>query len=128
RAAVRARRHPPPAAVGPGDLAARPPPGGAAPAPRGAAPPRPPAPLDAGSAPLGTPLAVAAGLADFRARRDNRAQARVRVLVDDKPVAERLVGNDDGFAPLPDIATTPGPHHVVFVSEAVPAKGKPVNL
>ncbi len=97
-------------------------------APHECAPLRPPATLDAGSVPLGAHLAVAAGLADFRARRDNRARAKIRVLIDDKPVAERLVGNDDGFAPLPDIATTSGPHHVVFTSEAVVEKGQPANL
>lgn len=126
--ALRVRRHPHTAAHVTWDLAARSRLVEVGYAPHECAPLRPPATLDAGTVPLGTHLAVAAGLADFRARRDNRAKARIRVLVDDKPVAERLVGNDDGFAPLPDVATTPGPHHVVFTSEAVVEKGQPANL
>ena len=96
--------------------------------PRMCAPLRPPATLDAGTVPLGGHLVVYAGLADFRDRRDNRAQARIRVAVDGTIVAERLVGNDDGWAALPDVATAPGPHRVVFSSEAVVKPGEPVNL
>jgi hypothetical protein len=97
-------------------------------APRDCVPLRPPATLDAGPVPLAGHLVVYAGLADFRARRDNRARARVRVAVDGVAVAERLVGNDDGWAPLPPIATAPGPHRVVFTSEPVPEAGQPINL
>ena len=97
-------------------------------APHECAPLRPPTSLDAGTVALAGHLVVYAGLADFRARRDNRAQARVRVAIDGKVVAERLVGNDDGWAALPPIATGPGPHHLVFTSEAVPLAGQPTNL
>jgi hypothetical protein len=97
-------------------------------APRECVPLRPPATLDMGEVPLAGHLVVRAGLADFRARRDNRARARVRVTIDGAPAGERELGNDDGWAALPPIATTPGPHRVVFTSEALPAPGQPVNL
>jgi hypothetical protein len=126
--ALRVRRHDHPAAPVAWDLRARSRLVEVDYAPHECSPLRPPGNLDAGTVTLDHHLVVRAGLADFRARRDNRAQARVRVAIDDQVVAERLVGNDDGWAPLPPIETTPGPHHVVFSSEAVVAPGQPVNL
>src|SRR5262249_28123929 len=77
--ALRVRRHPHAAAHVTWDLAARSRLVEVGYAPHECAPLRPPATLDAGTVPLGTHLAVAAGLADFRARRDNRAQGAVPV-------------------------------------------------
>jgi hypothetical protein len=85
--------------------------------------------LDAGAVPLGSTLAVYAGLSDFRSRRDNRAWAIVRVLIDDAEVARTSIGSESGWVPLPAIATKPGPHHVVLESSVDPSKpGTPAVL
>jgi hypothetical protein len=81
-----------------------------------------PGKLDAGTVPLGTSLVAYAGLADFRSRRDNRAWAIVRVLVDDAEAARTIIGSESGWVALPAIATTPGPHHVVFESSVDPTR------
>lgn len=63
---------------------------------------------------LGTELVVYAGLYDFRSRRDNRARALVRVLLDEKEVSRAVVGNESGFAPLPVVTTRTGRHRLIF--------------
>lgn len=63
---------------------------------------------------LGTELVVYAGLYDFRSRRDNRARALVRVLLDDQEVTRTVLGNESGFAPLPVVTTRTGRHRLVF--------------
>jgi tRNA A-37 threonylcarbamoyl transferase component Bud32 len=70
---------------------------------------------------LGDELAVAAGLADFRSRRDNTARAILRVLVDGQEVSRGVLGNETGFAPLPPAKTEPGPHQIVFEAAVDPA-------
>jgi hypothetical protein len=75
--------------------------------------------------PLGTTLQVYAGLADVWARKENRAFAKLRVLVDGKEVASASVGNDDGWKRLPPVATTPGPHDVTFDVTVDPERGDP---
>jgi hypothetical protein len=83
---------------------------------------RAPGVLDAGTVPLGTTLAVDAGLADFRARRDNRAFARVRVLVDGVEAARVTIGSESGWVALPVVATVPGPHQVRFETSVEPGR------
>jgi hypothetical protein len=74
---------------------------------------------------LGSTLQVYAGLADVWARRDNRAYARVRVLVDGQEVASASIGNDDGWKRLAPVTTTPGPHEVSFDVSVDPERGDP---
>jgi hypothetical protein len=89
---------------------------------------RVPGKLDAGTIPLGRRLAARAGLTDFRARRDNRAFALVRMLVDGKPVAEASIGSESGWVPL-EADTTPGPARVEFVAQVDPSRpGSPAVL
>lgn len=65
--------------------------------------------IEAPDAVLGDELVVAAGLADFRSRRDNRARARVRVFVDGREVSSGVIDNDSGWTRLPVAATRAGP-------------------
>jgi hypothetical protein len=83
---------------------------------------RAPGRLDAGIVPLGRRLAVRAGLTDFRARRDNRAFALLRVLVDGKPVAEASIGSESGWVPL-EADTTPGKARVELVADVDASRG-----
>ena len=76
--------------------------------------------------PLGTELHVAAGLTDFRDRKENWSTARVAALVDGVEVAAARVGND-GWVHLPVAATTPGPHEVAFQA-TVDSVGEKTNL
>ncbi|MBI4509212.1 MAG: hypothetical protein HY698_06225 [Deltaproteobacteria bacterium] len=89
--------------------------------------PRPgrPAVLDVPSATLGMELVVRAGLADFRERRENRAVALVRVIVDGEEKARAQVGNESGWLPLPRVATNPGVHQVRFEATVDPSRGDP---
>jgi hypothetical protein len=93
-------------------------------APRLCVPLRPPQRFDAGQVPLGKTLAVYAGIADFRSRRDNRADAELRVVIDGATVATARVGNDSGWMPLPPIATAPGAHRLALESAVVPGRGQ----
>jgi hypothetical protein len=74
---------------------------------------------------LGTQLQVYAGLADVWARKENRAYAKIRVLVDGAEVASGSVGNDDGWKRLAPVATTPGVHDVVLEATVDPSRGNP---
>ncbi len=74
---------------------------------------------------LGNQLAVYAGLADVWARKENRAYARVRVLVDGHEVASASIGNDSGWLALPPVVTTPGAHDVSFEVAVDPGRGDP---
>lgn len=89
---------------------------------------RTPGRLDVPDATLGKTLVVRAGLSDFRARKENRAFARVKVLVNDAPVAETSVGSDSGWVALPVAATTPGPAKVSFVTEVDRGRGGPPEV
>jgi hypothetical protein len=90
---------------------------------------RPPGKLEVADATLGTKLVVRAGLADFRARKANRGHARVKVLVDDAPVAEASVGSESGWVALPPAATAPGAARVSFVTEVDRDRGgAPLDL
>jgi hypothetical protein len=84
---------------------------------------RAPGRLDAGVVPLGSTLVVRAGLTDFRARRDNRAFARVDVLVDGAVAASASIGSESGWVALPEIATAAGSGRVVFTVERDPDRG-----
>jgi hypothetical protein len=95
-------------------------------APRQCVPLHPPGTLDAGTVPLGAQLVVYAGISDFRARRENRAIALLRVLVDGTEVARAAIGNASGWRGLTPIATTPGPHTLLF--ESTPLFGNPARL
>jgi hypothetical protein len=83
----------------------------------------PPARLDVGSVPLGTELAVYAGISDFRSRRENQDAALLRVLVDDVEVAAGRIANSSGWRALPVAVTSPGPHQVVFEATVEPRAG-----
>jgi hypothetical protein len=76
---------------------------------------------------LGTTLQVYAGLADVWARKENRAYALVRVLVDGAEVGKLSVGNDDGWKPAAPIVTTPGMHDVVLEAAVDPQHGDPAH-
>jgi hypothetical protein len=89
---------------------------------------RAPGTLDAGVVPLGGKLVARAGLADFRARRDNRATARVRALLDDREVARASVGSESGWVALPEVATTPGEGRLRFEVEIEEGSGTPAVL
>jgi hypothetical protein len=90
---------------------------------------RAPGALDVGAVPLGATLAVDAGLADFRARRDNRAFAVVRVLVDGAEAARATIGSESGWVALPIVATQPGPHQLRFETSVDPDRpGTPAVL
>lgn len=78
-----------------------------------------------GTVTLGSQLVVYAGLADVWTRRDNFAWVDVRVLVDGEVVAERTIGNDDGWVALPVVATTPGPQRVALEAQVNPSRGDP---
>lgn len=97
-------------------------------APRNCVPFKPPHQLDLPQVALGSSLAVYAGIADFRSRRDNQARALLTVKVDDLEVARATVGNDSGWLALPVAATTPGPHHVVFDASLIPGTGNGNSL
>jgi hypothetical protein len=73
----------------------------------------------------GATLQVYAGLADVWARKENRAFAKIRVLVDGQEVGHTSVGNDDGWKPLAPIATTPGVHDLVLDASVDPERGDP---
>lgn len=75
---------------------------------------------------LGTELHVAAGLTDFRDRKENWSTARVAALVDGVEVAAARVGND-GWVHLPVATTTPGTHEVAFQA-TVDTVGEKTNL
>ena len=75
--------------------------------------------LDAGTIPLGRTLAVRAGISDFRNRRDNRAFAQVRVVVDGNELAQATVGSESGWVPL-SAATTPGTGRLVIEATVDP--------
>jgi hypothetical protein len=77
--------------------------------------------------PLGSELQVYAGLDDYQKRSRNRSTAIVRILVDGREVAHRTIGNDDGWAPLPAVATPEGAHDVEIVTRVARADG-PVDL
>ena len=77
--------------------------------------------------PLGTELQVYAGLDDYQKRSRNRSAALVRLMVDDREVAHRTIGNGDGWAALPVVATEPGAHDVEVVARVQRADG-PVDL
>jgi hypothetical protein len=96
-------------------------------APRECVEVRAPSTLDVGSVPLASRLVVRAGLADFRARRDNRATALVRVLVDGAEAASAEIGSESGWVALPPIATTPGAHRVAFETR-IAGGGQPAIL
>lgn len=68
------------------------------------------------SVPLGSELHVAVGLADSRARRDNRATARLEVKVDDRPATGALLDADSGWRSLPVAPTRPGRHDVELIA------------
>jgi hypothetical protein len=72
---------------------------------------------------LGSKLAVGVGLADVFTRRDVRAPGSLAVFIDDKPVAQRSFGVDDGWVRF-DVATTPGKHRVRFEATAVGATAR----
>lgn len=86
---------------------------------------RPPAKRDAGTVTLGSQLVVTAGLSDVWARRDNRAFARLDVIVDGEKVTSAVVGNDSGWVALPVVSTIPGPHQVRFEAAIEPSRGDP---
>jgi hypothetical protein len=70
---------------------------------------------------LGTELVVYAGLYDFRSRRDNRARALLRVLLDDAEVSRAVVDNESGFAALPVVPTHTGTHRLTFEASVDPS-------
>ena len=74
---------------------------------------------------LGTTLQVYAGLADVWARKENRAFAKIRVLVDGTEVATASIGNDDGWKRLAPVVTTPGVHDVLVEAAVDPSRGDP---
>lgn len=76
---------------------------------------------------LADTLHVAAGLADHRARSENRATALLTVLVDGREVSRGYVGNDTGWLALPVASTRPGRHDVEFVARVHASRG-PVRL
>ncbi len=83
----------------------------------------PPAKRDTPAAQLGTTLVVYAGIADVWNRKDNKAYADLRVLVDGAVVSEAVIGNDSGWLALPVATTTPGPHTVTFETAVDRQKG-----
>lgn len=88
----------------------------------------PPAKVTFPGVPLGDTLAVAAGLTDFRARKENHGVALVRLLVDGQEVSRAEIGPDSGWVHLPPAPTTPGPHTVEIEAQVVPGRGTPVKL
>jgi hypothetical protein len=78
-------------------------------------------------APLGDALHVAAGLAGWRARRANRATARLEVHVDGRPVTSALLDGASGWVALPPASTAPGPA-TVELRVAVEHWREPVEL
>lgn len=90
---------------------------------------RAPGRLDLGSVALDGRLVVYAGLSDFRTRRDNRAFAFVRVLIDDTEAARGRIGSETGWVRLPEISPRSGMHRVVLQTEVDPeAPGPPAIL
>lgn len=81
--------------------------------------------LEIPDATLGDRLVVRAGLADFRARKENRAWAKVSVLVDGAPVSSASVGNDEGWLALPVAQTKAGPARLTFAVEVDRSRGGP---
>jgi hypothetical protein len=77
--------------------------------------------------PLGTELQVYAGLADYRTRYENRATARLQVMIDGREASHGDVGNDSGWLALPAASTTPGRHHVELVARVLDTRG-PIHL
>jgi hypothetical protein len=71
--------------------------------------------------PLGSSLAIGAGLADVFTRRDVRAPGELAVAVDGRPVATLRFGVDDGWV-RKTVATTPGTATVAFTATAVGPK------
>jgi hypothetical protein len=65
---------------------------------------------------LGTELHVYAGLANYRVRYENRAEALLQVMVDGREVSRALVGNESGWTALPVAATQPGAHDIELVA------------
>lgn len=63
---------------------------------------------------LGTELVVAAGLTDFRARKENWSTARLAVLVDGVEVSSGELTNEGGWVHLAPAVTTPGRHEVIL--------------
>ena len=76
---------------------------------------------------LGTALHVSAGLADHRARSENRGTALLQVLVDGREVTRGYAGNDSGWLALPVASIQPGRHDVEFVARVHESRG-PVRL
>ncbi len=85
-------------------------------------PVRVPGRLELGSRPLGRTLAARAGLENFRARRDNRAFADVRLLIDDQEVARASVGSESGWVAL-TAETTPGAGKITVETRVDPERG-----
>jgi hypothetical protein len=66
---------------------------------------------------------VYAGLANYRTRYENRATARLQVLVDGREVSRGDVGNESGWLALPAVSTNPGPHRVELVARVHDSRG-----
>jgi hypothetical protein len=81
--------------------------------PRNCVPMRPPMKLDLNPAEA-TTLAVYAGIADFRSRKENTSRALLRVLVDGNEVAHASIGNDSGWSALPPIALPAGAQKITL--------------
>jgi hypothetical protein len=77
--------------------------------------------------PLGTELQVYGGLADYRTRYENRATARLQVMVDGREVSSGDIGNESGWLALPAVSTSPGPHRVELVARVHDSRG-PIRL
>lgn len=71
--------------------------------------------------PLGSSLAIGAGLADVFTRRDIRAPGELAVAVDGRPLATLRFGVDSGWV-RQTVATTPGTATVTFTATAVGPK------
>jgi hypothetical protein len=71
---------------------------------------------------LGSELVVYAGLADVWARKENRAFARIRVLVDGQELGATSIGNHTPWRPL-RVTTTPGLHDVTLDVSVDPSRG-----
>jgi hypothetical protein len=85
--------------------------------PRMCDPIRAPGRVDAGDVPLGSELAIGAGLSDFRERKENHAVAALHVFVDDAEIGAMRVGDDSGWKLL-RLPTQPGTHKLRFESSA----------
>ncbi len=73
---------------------------------------------------LGTELHVYAGIADYQARRINRATALLKVLVDGEEVTRARIDNESGWFQLPVAATIQGIHRVDVMAAVAHWKGR----